>query len=207
MPEFSPYPPSVRHLIEQFATLPGIGRRSAERMAYHVLTSSREEAMDLALAIRDVKKNIRACTRCFNVAEEELCAICADAGRDHGLVCVVALPRDSIALEKTGAFRGVYHILQGHLSPPDGIGPEELRIAELRERIRASREAGTPIRELILALNPTAEGDATASLLADEFRGAGVQLTRLARGLASGTELENTTPSSLQFTLDGRQSF
>jgi len=206
MSEVSPYPPSVRRLIEHFARLPGIGKRSAERMAYHVLTSSREEAMDLAFAIRDVKKNIRACSRCFHVAEEDLCAICQDAGRDHGVLCVVELPRDIIALEKTGAYRGVYHVLQGHLSPADGVGPESLRIEELQARLAVGEGGDAPVREIILAMNPSTEGDATASFLGDMLKERGIRISRLARGLASGTDLESTTPSSLQFALEGRQS-
>ncbi len=205
MPDLSAYPPSVQRLIEQFATLPGIGKRSAERMAYHVLTSSREQAMDLAFAIRDVKKNIRACKRCFNVAEDELCVICSGVDRDQGVICVVELPRDIIALEKAGVYKGVYHVLQGTLRPTDGIGPEQLRIAELRARIEAARETDTPVRELILATNPTTEGDATAGFLSDEFRESGLGISRLARGLASGTDLENTAPSSLQFAFEGRR--
>ncbi len=205
MKDVSAYPPSVRHLIEQFARLPGVGRRSAERLAYHILACARDEAMELAFAIRDVKKNIRACQRCFHVAEGDLCTICADPDRDHGLVCVVELPRDIIALEKSGTYRGVYHVLQGHLNPPEGIGPESLRIQELHDRIAEARQGETPVRELILAMNPTTEGDATAALLVDLFKREALRITRLARGLASGTDLESTGPSSLQFALEGRQ--
>ncbi len=202
MPDSSPYPPSVQTLIEQFTRLPGIGKRSAERMAYHVLTATRDEAMDLAFAIRDIKKNIRACTRCYNVAEDELCAVCLDDKRDHGLICVVELPRDIIAIEKAASYTGVYHVLQGRLSPMDGVGPEQLRIAELQARVQAEEPK---VSELILAMNPTTDGDATASYLADTFGQEGLRITRLARGLASGTDIESTTPSSLQFALAGRQ--
>lgn len=204
--ESSPYPPSVQVLIEQFAQLPGIGKRSAERMAYHVLTGGRDQAMNLAFAIRDVKKNIRACEQCFNVAEDTLCAVCADPKRDASVICVVELPRDIIAIEKTSSYRGVYHVLQGRLSPVDGIGPEELRIRELHNRIEQGAGSDSPVRELVLALNPTTDGDATASYLAEQLaRHEGLTVTRLARGLASGTELENTAPSSLQFAFEGRR--
>lgn len=206
MPEesASPYPPSVQSLIEQFSKLPGIGKRSAERMAFHVLTSSKDEAMELAFAIRDTKKNIRACERCFNVAEDDLCTICGNPSREAGTICVVELPRDIIAIEKTGVYKGVYHVLQGRLAPMEGIGPDKLRVRELHDRIESVRETDSPVREVILALNPTAEGDATASYLADELRPYGVRLTRLARGLSSGTELDSTGPSSLQFAFEGR---
>jgi recombination protein RecR len=201
----SPYPPSIQNLIDQFSRLPGIGKRSAERMAYHVLSSSKEDAMALALAVRDIKKNIRACRRCFNVAEAELCEVCADSRRDHSLVCVVELPRDIISVEKTGAFRGVYHALQGKLNPAEGIGPENLRVRELHERVK-NPDDGVNIREIILALNPTTEGDATAAFLAGEFSAyENLRVTRLARGLSSGTDLESTAPSSLQFALEGRR--
>lgn len=204
MPEHSPYPPSVLLLIDRFAAMPGVGKRSAERMAYHVLTCSREEAMELAYAIRDVKKNIRACRRCFNVAEGELCAVCADPGRDQSLICVVELPRDIIAIEKAGFYRGAYHVLQGRLNPAEGQGPESLRITELEARL-ADGEGEIAAREVILATNPTTEGDATASYLAGRLKAAGIKVTRLARGLASGTEIEGSAPSSLQFAVEGRR--
>lgn len=200
----SPYPPSVQLLIEQFSKLPGIGKRSAERMAFHVLTSSKDEAMALAFAIRDTKRNIRACERCFHVAEADLCTICADVSRDAGTICVVELPRDIIAIEKTGAYRGAYHVLQGRLAPMEGIGPESLRIQELHQRIKDAADTEHPVQEVILAMNPTTEGDATASHLAEDLAGYDLRLTRLARGLSSGTDLENAGPSSLQFALEGR---
>ncbi len=196
------YPDSVQTLIDKFAELPGVGGRSAERMAFHILASAREEAMGLAVAIRDVKKNIRACQQCYNVAEGKLCHICSDYKRDQSLVCVVELPRDIIALEKCGGFDGVYHVLQGRLDPAAGMGPENLRLAELLQRIEK-----TEIREVILALNPTTEGDVTATYIAEAIEGTGkeVRVTRLARGLASGTDLEATAPSSLEYALRGRQ--
>lgn len=205
MPDASPYPESVTRLIDEFATLPGIGRRSAERLAYHILASRTEDAMALAKAIRDVKKSIRACSICFHVTEEETCSICRNTRRDRGLLCVVELPRDAIAFEKAGGFNGLYHILQGHISPAEDVGTEELRVRELVRRVQDSQETDTPIREVILATNPTAEGDLTANVMAGMLAPFPVTVTHLARGLASGTELESTAPSSLQFALQGRQ--
>lgn len=201
----SPYPPSVQELIEQFARLPGVGKRSAERMAYHILASPKEEVMPLAFALRDVKKNIRACKRCFNVAEGDLCAVCADRKRDPGLIAVVELPRDVIAIEKAGAWQGSYHVLQGYLDPAAGVGPEQLRVRELLARLEESPEADAPVREVVLALSPTTAGDATASYLAGELADREIKVTRLARGLASGADIESAAPSSIQFAIEGRR--
>ena len=199
------YPPSVVKLIGEFAKLPGIGKRSAERLAFHCLSTPRDEAMALALAIRDARKNLRACSRCFNIAEGELCAVCADSTRNQGQICVVELPRDAIALEKADVYRGVYHVLQGRLSPAEGVGPDNLRIKELLARIK---DAGNGVvKEVILATRPSAEGDTTAEyvsgLVRDSF--SGVKTTRLARGLASGADLENAAPSSIVFAFQGRR--
>lgn len=196
------YPDSIQKLIDKFSELPGIGGRSAERMAFHILASPRDEAMGLALAIRDVKKNIRACRRCFNVAEDELCHICGDYKRNQSLVCIVELPRDIISLEKCGGYDGVYHVLQGRLDPAAGVGPESLRIEELKDRIN-----NEDISEVILALNPTTEGDVTATYISEIIQETGkdIIITRLARGLASGTDLEATAPSSLEYALKERQ--
>ena len=199
------YPPSVIKLIEEFAKLPGIGKRSAERMAFHSLSVPRDEAMGLALAIRDARKNLRACSRCFNIAEGELCAVCADADRDVSAICVVELPRDAIALEKAGVYNGLYHILQGRLSPASGTGPDDIRIAELLARLKKSEADGMPVREVILATRPSAEGDATAEYLAGVLRGAGLRTSRLARGLATGADLENAAPSSIIYAFQGRR--
>lgn len=203
----SAYPPSVVKLIDEFANLPGIGKRSAERLAFHILSTPRDSAMALALAIRDARKNLRACTRCFHIAEGELCAVCADARRDAGLICVVELPRDAIALEKADVYNGVYHVLQGRLSPADGVGPDNLRVRELLQRIREAEAAGSPIREIVLATRPSAEGDATAEYLSEVLgeKAPAVKVTRLARGLASGAELENAAPSSIAFAFQGRR--
>ena len=199
------YPPSVVKLIEEFAKLPGIGKRSAERLAFHSLSTPREEAMALALAIRDARKNLRACLRCFNIAEGELCAVCADPGRDQSAICVVELPRDAIALEKAGVYNGLYHILQGRISPGSGSGPDDIRIAELKERIGKAETEGTRVSEVILATRPSAEGDVTAEYLAGVLKGLGVRISRLARGLATGADLENAAPSSIIYAFQGRR--
>ncbi len=207
MAKHSPYPSSVETLIGEFAKLPGIGKRSAERLAFHTLSVPRDEAMALALAIRDARKNLRACPRCFHIAEGELCAVCSDPGRDRTQFCVVELPRDVIALEKADIYGGVYHVLQGRLSPAEGIGPDNLRIKELVGRLREAGEEGKPVREVILATRPSAEGDATAEYVSHLLREAfpAMTVTRLARGLATGADLENAAPSSLVFAFQGRR--
>lgn len=199
------YPPSVVRLIEEFAKLPGIGKRSAERLAFHSLSAPREEAMALALAIRDARKNLTACSQCFNIAEGDLCAVCSDSGRDRSAICVVELPRDAIALEKADVYKGLYHVLQGRLSPASGIGPDNLRIKELAARVKKAAAGGTAIREVILATRPSAEGDATAEYLSEVLKELGVKASRLARGLASGTDLENAAPSSIIYAFQGRR--
>jgi recombination protein RecR len=206
MPESS-YPPSVTRLIDEFAKLPGIGKRSAERLAFHCLAVGRDEAMGLALAIRDARKNLRACSRCFNIAEGELCAVCADSRRDQGQICVVELPRDVIALEKAGVYNGVYHVLQGRLSPADGVGPDNIRVRELLARLDKAAASGQAVGEVVLATRPTAEGDATAEYLSATLRERfpDMKTTRLARGLASGADLENAAPSSIIFAFQGRR--
>ncbi len=199
------YPPSIVKLIDEFAKLPGVGKRSAERLAFHTLSTPREEAMALALAIRDARKNLRACSRCFHIAEGELCSVCADPDRDGTEICVVELPRDAIALEKAGIYNGLYHVLQGRLSPATGIGPDNIRVKELLARLDQAEKAKEPVSEIILATRPSAEGDATAEYLSAVLRERGVKTTRLARGLATGADLENAPPSSIIYAFQGRR--
>lgn len=180
----------MNRLIDRFARLPGIGRRTAERLAFHVLKSSRDEALALAQAISDVKQNVRHCSSCYNLTEADPCAICADERRDHAKILVVEQPRDVINLEQTGAYDGVYHVLLGHVAPLDGIGPGDLTIDALDERVRALAEEGKGV-EVILGTNPNMEGDGTALHVAARLEGvAGVSVSRLARGLPSGTQIE-----------------
>lgn len=193
---------SVTRLVDEFAKLPGIGKKSAERLAYHVLRVHKSEALALADAIRDVKQNVRYCRICFNLAEAEECAICLDPRRDRSLLCVVEQPRDLMALEQAGSYRGLYHVLLGRIAPLDGIGPEQLTIDALIERLR-----GGGFRELIMATNPTLEGDGTALYIANRLEGMDVQITRLARGITSGSVLEFANKEILADALSGRQKF
>lgn len=200
------YPESVRRLLDALAKLPGIGRRSAERLAFHILRSPKDEAVQLADAIRDVKLRVRHCERCFSFADGDLCTVCADPRRDHATILIVEQPRDLLAIEQTGMYRGVYHVLLGRLAPLEGIGPDDITIAPLIERLDAARSAGTePIREVILGLNPTLEGDGTGLYIADQAERRGIRVSRLARGLPSGSQLEYANKAVLADALAGRQ--
>jgi recombination protein RecR len=202
----SGYPASVDRLLAALERLPGIGRRSAERLAFHILKAPTEQAMQLARAIEEVKTSVRYCASCFNFADEERCTICADPRRDAGLVLVVEQPKDLFAIESTGMHRGVYHVLLGRISPLDGVGPDEITAGALLERIDRAASTPTPIREVILGLSPTLEGDGTALYLRDQFRRRGVAISRLARGLPAGRELEYANKAALVDALEGRQS-
>jgi recombination protein RecR len=191
---------SVSRLVDEFSRLPGIGRKSAERLAYHVLRVNKAEALALADAIREVKENVRHCRTCYHLAEGEECAICRDATRDRGLLCVVEQPRDVLALEQPGTYKGRYHVLLGRLAPLEGLGPEQLTIDALVERVR--REAP---REVIMGTNPTLEGDGTALYISSLLAEFPVELTRLARGITSGSVLEFANKEILAEALAGRQ--
>jgi len=193
------YAPSVDNLIVQLARLPGVGRRTAQRLAFHLLKASDADALALADAIREVKERIGFCTECGNLAEEPLCQICADARRDRSLICVVEDPSDLVALERTHEYRGLYHVLGGALSPIDGVDPENLRIAELVARV----ERGGVV-EVLLATNPTMTGEATAAYLADRLRDR-TRVTRLASGLPVGGDLEYADEVTLGRALAGRR--
>ncbi len=193
---------SVTQLVDEFAKLPGIGKKSAERLAYHVLRLPAPEAMALADAIRGVKENVRHCQTCYNLAEGELCSICRDPRRDQGLLCVVEQPRDLMALEQAGAYRGLYHVLLGRLAPLEGVGPEQLTLAPLMARV-----AEGPFREIIMGTNPTLEGDGTALYISNMLADSKVEITRLARGLTTGSVLEFANKEILADALAGRQRF
>jgi recombination protein RecR len=197
----SGYSAVVDRLIGALGRLPGIGARSAERLAHHLLKCPPEEALELAEAIRAAKDQIRHCQICFHLteAEQPICSICRDPRRDQTTVCVVEQSRDLIALEKAGAFVGVYHVLLGRLAPLSGMGPEQLTVDALARRV----EAGT-IRELIMATNPNLEGDGTALLIANRLGASGVRITRLARGLATGSTLEFANRDMLADAMSGR---
>ena len=192
----------LSNLIEEFAKLPGIGKKSAERLAYHVLRVHPSEALALAEAIRSVKENVRHCRICFNLAQQEECAICRDPKRDRGLLCVVEQPRDLMALEQTGAYRGLYHVLLGRIAPLDGIGPDQLTIEALVRRV-----VGGSFKELIMATNPTVEGDGTALYISNLVADVPLQITRLARGITTGSVLEFANKEMLTDALGGRQEF
>lgn len=196
----STYSKSVTRLIGEFAKLPGIGNKTAERLTYHILRTSNAEALGLADAIRDVKDNVRNCSTCYNFAEDDLCDLCRDPRRDASMVCVVEQPRDVMALEKSGTYRGVYHVLLGRIAPLEGVGPEDLTIDVLIERVRAGN-----VREVIMATNPTLEGDGTALYISNLLEGLPVEITRLARGIPSGSVLEFANKEMLSDAINGRQ--
>jgi recombination protein RecR len=196
------YPPSLGNLIDQFSKLPGIGRKSAERLALHVLRSPRELAEKLAQALVEVKEKIRFCSICFNITDSDPCPICSDERRANGTLCVVEGPGDQLAIERSGAFSGRYHILQGVLSPLDGIGPEDLRIAELLARIRNEN-----IREVILAINPSVEGEATVSYITEILSGKDLTVTRIALGIPLGGDLKYIDSMTIKRSMDNRSSF
>lgn len=204
----SAYPETVAQLIDEFTQLPGIGRRSAERLAFYILKSSRDDALALARAIADVKEKVRHCSICWTLADSDPCPLCTDPERDASVVLVVEQPRDLISLEETGMFRGIYHVLLGRLDPLDGVGPEELTVAALLERLRFPEKnaQGVAVKEVVLGLNPDMEGDTTALHIAEAARALGIGTTRLARGLPSGSQIEYASRAVLADAISGRQS-
>ena len=191
--------PAIDNLVAQLTRLPGVGTRTAHRLAFHLLRAPKDEALALALAVQDVKERVRFCKECGNLTEEELCSICEDARRDRTIVCVVEQPVDLISVERTHEFRGLYHVLGGALSPLDGVEPEHLRIDELMHRVQSDG-----VVEVVLATNPNATGEATASYLAGRLRDR-VRVTRLASGLPAGGDLEYADEVTLGRALSGRR--
>ncbi len=190
---------SIEQLAEQFAQLPGIGRKTAHRLALYVVKMQREEVVTLARALVNVKDKVRYCSVCSNITEDDPCPICANTKRDRTALCVVEEPTDVLALERKNEFKGLYHVLGGALSPLDGIGPEDLRIKELLRRIESST-----IEEIILALNPDVEGEATTLYVSKLLKPLGLKVTRIARGLPVGTDLEFADEATLGRALEGR---
>jgi recombination protein RecR len=193
---------AIDRLIQEFGKLPGIGPKTAERLTHYLLGAGRSEALALADALHGIAEKIHPCRQCYNLTEGELCGICSDARRDAALVCVVEQPRDLAALERAGTYRGLYHVLQGRLAPLEDIGPEQLTVDALLRRVQ---QGG--VQEVILATNPTLEGDGTALYISQLLAETGVKLTRLARGLPSGSVLELANSQMLADALEGRRAF
>jgi recombination protein RecR len=190
----------VARLIEEFHKLPGIGPKSAQRLTYHLLRAPADDARALAQAILEVKEKTVLCSVCQNITDSDPCSICSNPERDHGVICVVEEPLDILALERTGAYRGLYHVLHGVISPMDGVGPEDLKVQELLSRLRSG-----DVREVIMATNPNLEGEATSMYIARLISPLGLKVTRLARGLPVGADLEYADNVTLARALEGRQ--
>ena len=193
-------PEAVTRLIDEFSRLPGIGPKTASRLTFHLLRAPNEQVIALGNAVTQLKEQIKFCSRCFNIAESDPCPVCTDTQRDTKTICVVEEPLDLLAIERVGGYQGLYHVLHGAISPVDGIGPDELRIRELMERIQ--RE---PVDEVILATNPSLEGEATAMYIRRQLLALHVRVTRLARGLPVGGDLEYADSITLARALEGRQ--
>lgn len=193
--------PAIQKLLDELERMPGVGPKSAQRIAYWLLNADRDTAVRLAEAIVDVKDAVHFCSRCFNYAEGELCEVCASPGRDETTICVVSEPRDVSAIERTAAYRGLYHVLGGALSPMDGIGPDDLHIAELMARLSSE-----PVQEVVLATNPNVEGETTAAYLARLIKPLGIRVTRLASGLPVGGDLEFADEVTLGRAIESRRA-
>jgi len=196
------YSETIERLIEQLGRLPGIGARSAERLAFHLLKAEKDDALGLAEAIRAVKLNVHPCKVCYNLAESDVCSICGDPRRDHAVICVVEQPKDLLALESTGVFRGVYHVLMGHIAPLEGADAEDLTIDALVDRVKAGA-----VKEVILATNPDVAGDGTALHISSLLAPTGVKVTRLARGLPAGGQIEYSNKGVLSDAITERRQF
>ena len=194
------YAPPVAKLIEEFEKLPGIGHKTAQRLAFHVLKLTQEKADALANAVRDAKLKTRYCSICSNLTESDPCSICSSSTRDQGVICVVEDPRDVVAMERIREFKGLYHVLQGVISPMEGIGPEDIRIKELIKRVREG-----DIKEIIIATNPNVEGEATAMYISKLLKPVGIKITRIAYGIPVGGDLEYADEMTLSKALEGRR--
>ncbi len=194
------YTESLNRLIEEFGKLPGVGPKTAERLAFYILKAAQDDAMALAKAIGDVKTKIKRCEVCYNLSEDKVCKICSDARRDKDTICIVEQPKDVVALEKTGACKWVYHVLGGHIAPLEGVEPSDLTIEQLIERVRAGG-----VKEVIMATNPNMAGDGTALYISSLLKDTGVKITRLARGLPTGGTIEYASGKILTDAIRGRQ--
>ena len=196
----------IQRLIDELSRLPGIGPKSAQRVAFYLLKSSDEDARRLASAVIEVKERVRLCTVCFNVTDQDLCEFCRNPRRDSSLVCVVQEPPDIVAIERTREFGGLYHVLQGAISPIEGVGPDDLRVSELLDRLNNPRAGHADVKEVIVATNPNTEGEATAMYLARLLTPLGVTVSRLASGLPVGGDLEYADEVTLGRALEGRRN-
>lgn len=194
-------PAPVIKLIDEFSRLPGVGPKTASRLTFYLLRNPAERTAALAEALRELHEKVVFCSQCFNIAESDPCPVCSDENRDRSIICVVEEPLDVLAIERTRDYHGLYHVLHGTIAPTEGIGPEDLRIAELVERVRSSQDE---VREVIIATNPNLEGEATAMYIARQFQGGSAKITRLARGLPVGGDLEYADEITLSRALSGR---
>jgi recombination protein RecR len=204
-PPIKTLPPSVTRLIDAFSQLPGIGPKTASRLAYYLLRAPVETSLTLAEALRDLKALTKLCSACLNITERDPCEVCGDPARDHSLICVVEEPLDVVAIERSRGFNGVYHVLHGVISPMNGVGPDELKLRELVSRVARRDPPEAAVREVILATNPTLEGENTASFIQRKLAPYDVRVTRLARGLPVGGDLEYADEITLSRALEGRQ--
>ncbi|MCK4427827.1 MAG: recombination protein RecR [candidate division Zixibacteria bacterium] len=201
---------TIQKLIDEFSKLPGIGKKTAQRMAFYILKSKKETAEALAQALLDVKEKVHYCSICFNITEEDPCNICKDEKRERSIICVVEEANDVVALEKTNQYKGLYHVLGGVLSPLDGIGPDDLKIKELLLRLKGPKDPASrekQVKEVILATNPNTEGEATAIYIAKLIKPLGIKVTRIARGLPAGGDLEYADQVTLANAIEGRIEF
>ncbi len=189
---------SIEELVGKLSKFPGIGRKTAQRMAYHILNLPKEDVFSLAEAIRGVKEKVKLCSICFNLTEEDPCPVCTDPQRNRSIICVVEEPKDVLTIDQAGGYNGLFHVLGGVISPLDGVGPEELRVRELEERLREG------VKEVIIATNPTTEGEATALYLSKFIKQLGIRVTRIARGIPMGGELEYADRITLSKAIEGR---
>jgi len=196
----SKFIPAISRLIDEFARLPGVGKKSAQRLAFHVINMDQTQAVSFAEAILDVKRKVKYCTKCFNITDQEICDICNDQRRDQELMCVVESPRDLIAIENTKEFHGYYHVLHGAISPMEGIGPNEIKIKELIIRLQSDET-----KEIIIATNPSIEGEATAMYISKLLKGTDIVVTRLAHGIPVGGDLEYADEMTLAKAIEGRR--
>jgi recombination protein RecR len=200
-------PKSVRELIEEFSKLPGVGPKSAQRLAMHLMHSPESRIKALGETVLKSRDNVCFCENCWNLAENDPCKVCESSDRDQSLICVVEEVLDTVAIEKTREYKGAYHVLHGSLSPVDGVGPEQLKLTELHARVKGMADNGTPVTEIILATNPSLEGEATALYIQKQLREFDIKITRIARGLPVGGDLEYADEVTLSRAMEGRREF